>query len=209
MCSSDLPDKIMSFGIPFDPKFNEPLNKFKITQKFKLSQNLPTILIMGGGQGLGPIKTIFRALEKVHLQIQEIVVTGTNKKLYNSLKRKIKKYKKKILLFGYVNNINELMTISDIIITKPGGVTCAEVLTKHLAMLIVKPLPGQEANNTHYLTEKEAAIKLDEPKGINLIIEDLLKDQDKLNRLCESASRLSKPNASLDIARLLLDLFNA
>jgi len=203
------PDKIMPFGIPFDPGFNEPLDKLKIAQKLKLNQNIPTILIMGGGQGLGPIKTIVKSLENVKGETQELVVTGTNKKLYNSLKRKIKKYKKKILLFGYVDNINELMAISDIIITKPGGVTCAEVLTKHLPMLIVKPIPGQEANNTHYLTEKGAAIKIDEPQDTNLVIEALLKDRDKLNRLCESAGRLSKPNASLDIARLLLKLPNA
>jgi len=201
-------DKIKSLGIPFDHKFNEPLDRFKISRKFKMNPNLATILIMGGGQGMGPIKTIVKSLEKVKKEIQEVVVTGTNKKLYNSLKRKIKKYKKKILLFGYVDNINELMSTSNIIITKPGGVTCAEVLAKHLAMIIVKPLPGQEANNTRYLTEKGAAIKVDEPEEINLAIEDLLKEPDKLKRLYESAGSLSKPNASLDIARLLLDLSN-
>lgn len=200
--------KIMSLGIPFDTNFNDPPDKIKVAQKLKINPNLPTILIMGGGQGLGPIKTIVKSLEKVKGEIQELVVSGTNKKLYNSLKRKVKKYKKKILLFGYVNNINELMSISDIIITKPGGVTCAEVLAKHLAMVIVKPIPGQEANNTRYLTEKGAAIKLDEPKDINLVIDDLLKDPDKLSSLYGAASRLSKPNASLDIARLLLQLPN-
>ncbi len=199
-------NKIRSLGIPFDPKFNEPMDKPKIAQKFKINPNLPTILIMGGGQGLGPIKTIVKSLEKVKKEIQEVVVTGTNKKLYNSLKRKIKKYKKKILLFEYVNTIDELMGISDIIITKPGGVTCSEVLAKHLAMLIVKPLPGQEANNTRYLTEKGTAIKIDEPKDLNLVIEDLLKEPDKLKCLYESAVRLNKPNSSLDIAKLLLDL---
>ena len=200
------PDRIKSFGIPFDPKFNEQLDRSKVAEKFRINTDAPVILIMGGGQGLGPIKTIVRALEKVEKEIQEIVVTGINKKLYNSLKRKIKKYKKKTLLFGYVNNINELMAVSDIIITKPGGVTCAELLAKHLAMLIVKPLPGQEANNTRYLTEKGAAIKIDEPVDINLVIEDLLAEPDKLRRLRESADCLSKPNASLDIAKLLLDL---
>ncbi len=199
-------NKIRSLGIPFDPKFNEPMDKPKIAQKFKINPNLPTILIMGGGQGLGPIKTIVKSLEKVKKEIQEVVVTGTNKKLYNSLKRKIKKYKKKILLFEYVNTIDELMGISDIIITKPGCVPCSEVLAKHLARLIVKPLPGQEANNTRYLTEKGTAIKIDEPKDLNLVIEDLLKEPDKLKCLYESAVRLNKPNSSLDIAKLLLDL---
>jgi processive 1,2-diacylglycerol beta-glucosyltransferase len=199
-----LAEKIKALGIPFDPKFNQPNNPEAIFHKLKLSPLLPTILIMGGGQGLGPIKTIIKSLEKLSSSIQEIIVTGSNKKLYNSLKRKIKKYKNKILLFGYADNINELMAISNIIISKPGGVTSAEALAKHLPMIIVKPIPGQEVNNTAYLTEKEAAIKIDDPKKTNLIIEDLLSHPAKLGHLRESASRISKPNASLDIARLLL-----
>ena len=163
-------------------------------------------MLMGGGHGLGPIKTMVKSLEKVRQELQEIIVTGANKKLYNSLKRKIKNYKKKILLLGYVDNVNELMDVSDIIITKPGGVTTAEVLAKHLPMIIVKPIPGQEANNAAYLTEKGAAIKIDNPRDINLVIEDLLANPQKLNKIRESITRITKPNASLDIAKLLLSL---
>jgi processive 1,2-diacylglycerol beta-glucosyltransferase len=190
--------KIKNLGIPFDPGFNE--------EKFKLEPGLPTVLIMGGGQGLGPIKTIVKSLEKVGKEIREIVVCGANKKLYNSLKRKLKKYKKRVLLFGYVHNINELMSITDIIVSKPGGVTTAEVLAKNIPMIIVKPLPGQEANNTAYLTAKGAAIKVDKPKDTYLAVEDLLADTSKLRKMSESAKRIAKPNASLDIAKLLLDL---
>lgn len=198
-------DKIKILGIPFDQKFNAPVNKAGIIQKLNLAAGASTLLIMGGGQGLGPVKTIVRSLEKVRFPLQEIIVTGTNKKLFNSLKKKIKKYKKKILLFSYVDNINELMAVADLIITKPGGITTAEALAKKLPMLIVKPIPGQEANNTRYLTEKEAAIKIDKPREINFIIEDLLAHPAKLNQLRESASRISRPDASLDTAKLLLN----
>jgi processive 1,2-diacylglycerol beta-glucosyltransferase len=201
-------DKVKSLGIPFDPKFNEICDKDKLCLKFKLEPNLPIMLIMGGGQGLGPIKTIVKSLEGVKKEIQEIVVAGINKKLYKFLRRKIKKYKKRILLFGFVNNINELMAISDIIITKPGGVTTAEVLAKGIPMVIVRPIPGQEASNTAYLTEKGAAIKVDKPNNINHIIEELFSDPVKLSQLRESAGRISKPDASLEIARLLLKLPN-
>jgi len=199
-------EKIKPLGIPFDPKFNQEVSKHKAMQGLGLNPNMSTILIMGGGQGLGPIKTIVKSLERVKQELQEIIVTGSNSQLYNFLKKRIKKYKKKILVFKYVDNIHELMSISDIIITKPGGVTTAEVLAKKLPMIIVKPIPGQEASNTTYLSGKQAAIKVDKPKDINLVIEGLFKYPDKLKRLSESASRISKPNASLDIARLLLDL---
>jgi len=200
--------KVKPLGIPFDPKFNAALERNSIFSKHKLSCDLPTILIMGGGQGLGPIKTIVRSLEKVNPDIQEIIVTGTNKKLYNSLKRKIKKYKKKIIVFGYTQNIHELMAVADIVVSKPGGVTTSEVLSLAKPMIIVKPLPGQEANNTAYLTQKGAALKVEDPRKINLVIEELLKNPHKLKHLSAAAKLISKPNAGMDIARLLLESRN-
>ncbi|MDP2940727.1 MAG: glycosyltransferase [Candidatus Omnitrophota bacterium] len=202
------PEKIKTLGIPFDPKFNEPADRHKIFQKLKLDPSVATVLIMGGGQGLGPIKKIIKSLEKTPFPLQEIVVCGTNKKLYKSLKSKIKKYRKKILLFGYVNNINELMSASGAIITKPGGVTTAEVLTKRVPMIIVQPIPGQEANNANYLTEKGAAIRIDEPKEIHRVITGLFRNPWQLNRILQAEGKISKPNASFDIAELLLEIIH-
>jgi len=196
--------KIHPLGIPFDPKFTQPVLKEQSCRKLGLNPQINTVLIMGGGQGLGPIKTVVKDLEKCRGDIQEIVVCGTNKKLYNSLKKKIKKYRKKILLYGYADNMNELMSISDIIITKPGGVTTAEALAKRLGMIIIKPIPGQEANNTGYLTQEGAAIKVDSANGIHLCIDGLIAEPQKLESLRGSASRIGKPNASFDVARLIL-----
>jgi processive 1,2-diacylglycerol beta-glucosyltransferase len=199
-------EKIKVLGIPFDPKFNQETLKDKTIQKLGLNPKDPVVMIMGGGQGLGPIKTIVGSLEKTSLPLQEIIVTGSNKKLFFHLKRKIKRFKKKVLLFGYADNINELMSVSDVIISKPGGVTTAEALAKRVPMVIVKPIPGQEANNTAYLTKEGAAIKVNNPKRINFVIENLLTNTDKLKKLSEAAGRIGKPNASMDIARLSLNL---
>jgi len=199
-------EKIKSFGIPFEPKFNELQDTTKILNKFGLQHGVPTILIMGGGQGLGPIVSVINALDKMDRKLQLIVVTGTNKRLYNSLKNKIVKLRKQVVLFGYATNVDELMSISDLIITKPGGITSSEVLAKRIPMIIVKPLPGQEANNTAYLTEKGAAIKIDDPDEISYFIDDLFIHPEKLSALRECAAQISKPQSSVDIARLLLEL---
>lgn len=198
------PARIKALGIPFDPKFSRRTVKEQVMEKFNLNPALPTVLIMGGGQGLGPINTIIKSLEKVKRGFQEIVVAGTNKKLYRRLKGKVKKYKKRIIALGFVDNINELMDAADIIVTKPGGVTTAEALAKKIPMVIVKPIPGQEENNTAYLIEKGAAIKIDRPANINVTIEELLDNPSKLHRLSEASGHISKPNASFDIAGLLL-----
>jgi len=197
--------KIKSYGIPFDHKFNQKTDKDEIFRRLGIDPGKPVILIMGGGQGLGPIKTIVRSLERSRHDIQELIVTGTNKKLHSSLKRKIKDYKKNIHLFGFVQNIHELMQVSKIIISKPGGVTTAEVLSSGLPMVIVKPIPGQEANNTDFLTSKGAAVKVDDPEKISFVIDDLLGDENKLERLKVSAAGIAKPEASMDIAKLILN----
>lgn len=197
--------KIKPLGIPFDHKFNAPFDKTKVMQKLKIDPGLKTLLIMGGGQGLGPLKSILRSLKKIKKEFQVIVVAGSNKKLYNSLKKKIKRYKKKLLVFGYVDNINELMGISDILITKPGGITTAEALSKKIPMVIIRPIPGQETSNTAYLTAKEAAIKVDKAKEIGPVIDELLGNPEKLRRLAEHAGRIAKPDASMDIAKLVLE----
>ncbi|MFH1888871.1 MAG: glycosyltransferase [Candidatus Omnitrophota bacterium] len=199
-------DKIKSLGIPFDPSFNDIVSRSDIMRKLGINQDLPVLLIMGGGQGLGPIKTLVMSLEKAKEDFQEIIVTGTNRKLYKSLKKKIGKCGKRTFLFRYADNINELMNISDIIITKPGGVTTSEALAKKIPMIIVKPIPGQEESNTAYLTKERAAIKLDDPGKINLVVDDLLLSRDKLKALSEASSRIGKPNASMDIAKFILNL---
>ena len=200
------PNRVKPLGIPFDTKFNQKLNKTEIRKRLNLDINLFTILIMGGGQGLGPIKSMVKILDSLKFDFQEIVVCGTNNRLYDWLKRRISSYKKKITLLGYVQNIEEFMSATDLIITKPGGITCAEALTKGLPMLIISPIPGQEANNTAYLIAQGAAIRVSKPRDLINVITDLYYHPEILDKLSRAALGISKPNAARDIAQLLLEL---
>lgn len=198
--------KIKTLGIPFDSKFNQAIQKNEVIKKLGLNPDLPTILIMGGGHGLGPINTIIKSLENIKQEFQQIVVAGSNAKLYKSLLKEINTFKKKTIIFGYADNIHELMGISTLIITKPGGITTAEALTKNMPIIIVNPIPGQEANNTSFLTARNAAIKVDDPAQMDKIVGELLQNPQELNKLCLAAASISKPNASTDIADFILSL---
>ncbi|MDD5348475.1 MAG: glycosyltransferase [Candidatus Omnitrophica bacterium] len=200
------PQRIRTLGIPHDPSFSDPVQTAQVLERMNLEKDKPTILIMGGGQGLGPIKTITRSFEKLPFGIQEIIVTGTNKKLFRSLKKSAKKSKHRVILLGYVHNVNELMSVADLVVTKPGGITTSEALAKQLPMLIIKPIPGQEANNTTFLTGEQAAVKVDRPASIHRIVEDLFTDSGKLESLRQSCARIAKPQAAVDIARFILEI---
>ncbi|MEK6568244.1 MAG: glycosyltransferase [Candidatus Omnitrophota bacterium] len=199
-------DKIRVYGIPISPKFSLKHNKEELAKKFGLNPSRPIILAMGGGQGLGPLNKIVSAFKKMRINSQLAVVSGSNKKLYRKLERKAKSYPKKIFLYGFINNIDELMEIANIIITKAGGLTTAEAFCKGLPMVIIKPLPGQEEINTTYFLSKGAAVKITDDKLILQFLQDLLSNPSMLKAMREAALKISKPYASLDIGKLILEL---
>ena len=206
MQQKGIPDKkIKTFGIPFDSKFNSPVERAEVLRRMGFDAELPVVLIMGGGHGLGPIKTIVKSLEKTKQPLQEIIITGINNKLFRSIQKTVKGFKKRITVLGFADNINELMSAADLLITKPGGITTAEALVKKIPMIIIKPIPGQEASNTAYLTEKKAAIEIDNLKEINLAVDELFLDRAKLDLMRAAALAIAKPHAASDIARLIID----
>ena len=197
-------ERILAYGIPVSPKFSLKHDKEELAKKFSLSLDKPVILAMGGGQGLGPLNKIVSAFKKIRIDSQLVVVAGSNKKLYRKLRRKIKSQKKKISLYGFIDNVDELMEISTLIITKAGGLTTAEALSRGLPIVIIKPLPGQEEVNTTYFLNKGAAVKITDDKLIPRLIQELLANPSILKGMQEAAFKLSRPNASLTIAGLIL-----
>ncbi len=118
--------KIKALGTPIDPLFETPLNKNEIRRKVGISSRQPVVLVMGGTYGIGPDEKFIKALDNCRRDFQVIVATGVNKKLFKKIKRIERSYKKKLITMGFAGNVHELMGISDIIVTKPCGMTTAE-----------------------------------------------------------------------------------
>jgi len=197
--------KIKVFGTPVDPLFETSLNKNEIYKKIGLSQD-PIILVMGGTHGIGPDERLIRVLDCSKKDFQIIVVTGINKKLFKKIKNIERFLKKKIITMEFVHNIHELMEISNLIITKPGGLTVAEALAKSLPMIILNPLPGQEDLNTKILTAKGVAIKAQNEYDAVSIAEELLDNPDEIKKIQEVIRASAKPHSASDVAEFLLQL---
>ncbi len=196
--------KIKAYGIPIDPIFQKTYDKNMLCEKLGLDKTAPKALIMGGTQGLGPIKKLVKLLDSSELKAQLLIACGTNKKLYNFLKAR--RYQKKVVVLPYANNIDELMQVSDIILTKPGGITTAEALAKGVGMLIVNPLPGQEAMNTKFLLEEGVAVKAESPEDACKLLEELLESKEKLKSMSDKAKVYAKPDSAVRIAKLILEI---
>lgn len=196
--------KVKVFGIPIDPKFSQKLDKTKTALELNLSIERLSVLIMGGSRGFGPIKTLIRALEDSAIEANFLVICGANKGLFNWLMKK--KFRRRIHAYSYIDYVDKLMSVCDIIITKPGGITTAESIAKSLPMLIINPIPGQEENNTQYLLSEGIAVKADSVDDAVIKLSELLHDKNKLASIRGKMSALAKPLSSVKIAELALNL---
>ena len=196
--------RIRVFGIPINPRFSNRHEKEDICRKLGLDSRKRTILIMGGSQGLGPVEKMVNALERIDLDFQILAVCGINKRLQKILTKKEKRYKKRMLIFGLVENVDELMEASDIIVTKPGGLTTSEALAKSLPMIIIHPIPGQETKNTDFLLQQGVALRAEDEDDVAVLVQELFSSSVKLDEMRKRADLIKKPNSAMDIAQLIL-----
>lgn len=197
-------DRIEVIGIPISPRFCTPLDNKKLRSKLGIEGTKPVVLIMGGSQGMISMDEIVRYLAKLPLDMHLVVVCGVNKELYKGLEKLRPRIKVRMNLYGYINHIEELMSISDIIITKPGGLTITEALAKRLPMVILNPIPGQETKNAEFLIKNNAAVQALDARDVARRVGDLISNPVTLRQMKQSISNISRPQAAFDIARRII-----
>ena len=202
-------DKIKDTGIPVRQRFIESQPRELLLEKYGMRSNKFTILIMGGGDGfIGKGRSTFRALESVSQTLQLIIVCGRNKKLKKQLELELKDYKHDVLLLGFCENIQELMAISDLMITKPGGVTTFEALAMGLPLLIYHPLPGQEKDNAEFLWKSGLAFLAKTENDLILKIESILNDSRDLKSMQTLTEPYQTRTSSFDALNVIVQALN-
>ncbi|MEE8317753.1 MAG: glycosyltransferase, partial [Candidatus Omnitrophota bacterium] len=109
-------------------------------------------------------------------------------------------------VFGYMDNIDEFMEIADCIVTKSGGLTDSEALSKRLPMIIIRPIPGQEERNSKILTDYGAAVRADTVRQAIYYIKDFISSPEKIIGMRARINLLAYPNAARTIARFAQEL---
>jgi len=155
---------------------------------------------------MGPVEEILSELDKVNRQFQTVVVTGRNQELREKIAAQDRKHPTHIL--GFASNMDELMGLADLIITKPGGLTSSEALAMGKPLFILNPIPGQEAANSDFLLERGAAAKANRVEDLPYRVEQLL-GTSKLPELARAAKALGKPEAAKEICRAVIERANA
>lgn len=196
-------DNICVTGIPISPKFADEHDELELRKTLGLKPNLPTLMVMGGGLGFGPVGGIVKELSKISLPIQVIVIVGKNKTLRKKLEEIAEQLPFYLKVLGYVNNIHEIMEVSDLLITKPGGLTSSEALGKQLPMIIINPIPGQEEKNSDFLLRNKVALEVKNLSELKAKIEDLLTNPSALDEMKANTKKLGKPNSAREVVRII------
>lgn len=195
-------------GIPVAEAFERSYNRRDIAAELGLSNAMPTLLVMGGGLGLGGVKHALENLTvKNSLPLQIIVVTGRNPKLKEALSAYCRTSSHHIRLLGYSDRIPELMACADVLVTKPGALTICEALAMNLPLVLYEPIPGQEKDNAGYMSRKGAAVWVQNGKELQPTVYSLLNNPGQLQRMQAAARSLRQPHAAAHIVTVLEHYF--
>jgi processive 1,2-diacylglycerol beta-glucosyltransferase len=202
------PAKITVSGIPIDPVFAVKKDKQEMRAKHGLAPDRTTILLSAGGFGVGSVDALVNSLLPLQHRAQIVAICGRNEELKKRLTRLAARAKPDATVvlkpFGYTTEMDELMTASDLVLGKPGGLTTSEALAKGLVFVIVNPIPGQEERNSDHLLESAAAIRCNNLPTLSYKLDQLLADPARFKSMQANSRRMGRPNAAMEIVEELL-----
>jgi len=192
------PENVAVTGIPIAAKFSAAVDPAAVRKKAGLRDDLPVLLVLSGGFGMGPVAAILAEINKMDRPVQLVVVCGRNEKLRRELAVCERRHPTHIL--GFVTNMQEWMAAANLVITKPGGLTASEALAMGKPLFILNPIPGQEAANSDFLLEHGAASKANRVEDLPYRLEQLLGSK-KLRQMSQAARNLGRPTAAQEVCR--------
>jgi processive 1,2-diacylglycerol beta-glucosyltransferase len=202
----EIPESQISVtGIPIRANFSLEYDQSYLKEKHGLSKHLPIVMVMGGGLGMIS-KEFIQLLQSDALpkSIQFVIVCGHNHKLKQKLTRELRHSKHSIILTGYIQHVHEIMAVSNLIVTKPGGLTISEALALELPMLLYKPLPGQEQDNAAFLLKAGAALQARDEIELSEQLQAIFQNRHTLPDLKLKAKPFQMKSATIDALTAIL-----
>ena len=197
-------DKLRVYGLPIRPAFSHGMpSKKSLKKKLGLDPVKPCIILMAGGEGMGPLeKTVDAVASHIGADAQLVVVCGRNAALVQRLTSKKYPEGMNVNVQGFVTNMPDFMGACDVIITKAGPGTISEALICGLPLVLNAYIPCQEEGNIPYVTENNVGVFETKPRKVAEIIKSWLKNDGKeLKALAARAKALAKPDSLFDIVK--------
>lgn len=190
--------RLLPFGIPIHPKFNQYISREDACEQLHLSPDRPTLLVMSGSMGYGNNMDTVRQITELDIDFQILAVCGNNRRTYHKLCDFKAEYKGncRIDVMGFIDNVEVLMSASDCIITKPGGLTVSEAIAKGLPMILMHPIPGQEERNVEFLLNNGMALRVTKTFPLDEALYYLFHSPVRMRLVRETIQALGHPDAT-------------
>lgn len=206
------PDQVRQYGLPIRPAFGDPPRpRGELRAELGMAAHLPAALLLGGGEGIGPVGKIAASLNRRLSGSgtpagQIVVVCGRNRKLQDELEQMA--WRVPVRINGFVDNMHEWMVASDCVVTKAGPGTIAEALICGLPIVLSGFIPGQEAGNVAYVVDHNVGLFCAEPEGIADIVCEWFMQPAKLAGMAANASKLGHAHATAEIVKEIAGLLD-
>ncbi len=190
------------------PVFARDKDRSVLLEKFDLQDELPVILLSAGSVGKMTAEEMIQLMSDIKTPCQIVILCGRHESLKNDLDSLIAERTAEFPQFrvlGFTTEMDEWMTVADLLIGKPGGLTLTESLAKSLPMIIWDPIPGQEVYNSVFLLENGAAVAPTSRSTLGFKVDAVLGDKTRLEHMQQAAGRLVNPNSALDIVNKVLE----
>ena len=198
------PDKLEVVGLPVAQRYCAPAgNKQALRRRLDWPANLPIVLVVGGGEGMGPLAKTARAIDASGLPLGLAIVCGRNVKLQASLQAQ--RWKNPTFIYGFTREMPDFMRAADIIVTKAGPGTIAEALNASLPIILYSKIAGQEDGNVAFVESEGAGIWAPKPELVVQALRRWISRPEEIRQIIEAARRAARPEASRRVAQILGD----
>jgi 1,2-diacylglycerol 3-beta-galactosyltransferase len=198
------PRRVHVAGLPVSPRFTGPLHgveKKQLCERLGLADET-TLLLVSGGEGSGRLAAQAKALDRAGLGLQLLIVCGRDKKLRNKLE--VESWRGNVHVYGFVENMPELMQAADAIVTKAGPGTISEALISGLPIFLTGYVPGQEEGNVKFVTGQGVGYYTPRVrKLVKLVRKCLVEDHEEFDRMQGRAEAVGRGDAAVEIAQLI------
>lgn len=197
------PERVRVIGIPIANAFHLPVDRAQVLRRLNLDPARRTVLVTSGGMTVGPFEPVVEALlgleAAVPGRVQLLIVCGENARAAQRLQRRVDEGAVPARVFGFVDNMPELMGAADVVVAKAGGLTVMEVLAAGRPLILYHAIPGQERFNARYVERSGAALMANSPEKVATAVRWYLDDPAAYSPMREAARRLSRPDAAATI----------
>jgi 1,2-diacylglycerol 3-beta-galactosyltransferase len=196
------PGQVRVVGLPVADRFCQPPGDRRVLRtQLGWPQDLPVILLVGGGEGMGPIEKTALSISDARLQAALVVVAGRNRELKARLEART--WPMPTYIYGFVHEMPDFMRAADVLVTKAGPGTISEAINAGLPMILYSRLPGQEDGNVAFVIAEGIGSWAPRPDQIVDALRYWLDQPEQRARAAENCRRVARPQAARQIARIL------